>query len=185
MAPPCSLLTFVYLVFCVLLGTPPYFDVYGVQDGQDPTAPQYSATKKIGGKKRQLPVPLPAATDQRPCNFEYRGGCVLRHKTMHSHRTTNVEKCGGMPSEPRSSCLVRSWVCGCRVEAYCRAASHCLSPHPRSVFVMCSSDGPGVHDRVMAAAQAANLQVSISLFASNLPHVACSRSLLHGSILTL
>jgi hypothetical protein len=78
-----------------LLGTPPYFDVYGVQDGQDPTAPQYTATKKIGGKKRQLPVPLPAATDQRPCNFEYRGGYVLRQPKPHTAiDSTNLGLCG-------------------------------------------------------------------------------------------
>jgi hypothetical protein len=74
-------------------GTPPYFDVYGLEDDflpsadplsdhhaskattatkPGPSGAQRAKAKAKGG--RPLPVPVPAAIDQRPCNFEFRGG---------------------------------------------------------------------------------------------------------------
>lgn len=71
-------------------GTPPYFDAHGAPTPSDPADPPISITslpssdhsgegdqvarKAASGKARTQPVPLPAAEDQRPCNFELRGG---------------------------------------------------------------------------------------------------------------
>lgn len=71
-------------------GTPPYFDAHGAPTPSNPADPPISITvlpsegndavpynvtrKAASGKARTQPVPLPAAEDQRPCNFELRGG---------------------------------------------------------------------------------------------------------------
>ncbi len=57
--------------FDIITGTPPYFDVYGISKDQLPKTDPKSG---IHTKKKKLPTPVPAAVDQRPCNFEYRGG---------------------------------------------------------------------------------------------------------------
>lgn len=93
----CRLLTIQCTSPCYLFlvaGTPPYFDAHGApapSSAADPpiditALPQGNegdgaavavARKAASGRARTQPVPLPAAEDQRPCNFELRGGCVL------------------------------------------------------------------------------------------------------------
>lgn len=76
--------------YAIITGTPPYFDAHGAplpSNEKDPPInvtslpPPFSSssstttiTRTKAGKPRLQPVCLPAAEDQRPCNFELRGG---------------------------------------------------------------------------------------------------------------
>ena len=68
--------------FDLVTGTPPYFDAHGAPPPSNPLDPPTTttslaaaaSTKTKSGKARPRPVTLPTAEDQRPCNFEMRGG---------------------------------------------------------------------------------------------------------------